>query len=236
MAPGGCAVPNNINWFRVLDTSLPGRQILPRTGGFGVREFAWWHLCCSPKAVHKTAKPDTTVLRQTAAKIAADREPRQCRSGLRKLSIAAVFATALSLLLPFTTFAEGPVLTLAMVKPGDLLKRQFQPLKERLGVGAPRATQPQPAAPSVDSRRLMLTEKIILSLNVPLEKRSDSEPGSSVMLTRTNLRELGLSRMWASLEAGYGQFFSDKGPMIYGRNGARWEEPSCGYLKITFSF
>lgn len=155
---------------------------------------------------------------------------------LRGLSPAVRLVAALCVALPLALQAEGPILTLAMVKPGDLLKRQFQTVKERLGVGLSRAAQSQPATSAAEVPALSLTANLVLSLTVPLQKRADAEPGSSVMLTRTNLRELGRSKMWASIEAGYGQFFSDKEPTIYGHNGSRWEEPSCGYLKLSFSF
>ena len=139
-------------------------------------------------------------------------------------------------MLPLALHAEGPILTLAMVKPQDLLKHQFQPIKDRLGVGSQRAVQSPPPASTRDVPELSLPDKIEFSITLPLRKRAESDPGSSVTLSRTNLREFGLSKMWASVEAGYGQLFSDKGPTIYGHNGARWEEPSCGYVKLSFSF
>jgi hypothetical protein len=148
---------------------------------------------------------------------------------LSRISMVTMF----SLMLPIAASAESPILTLAMVRPEDMVKRHVQIPRERPAAEVFQ-TAPAPAAAPVsfETLRLSLGETAILSLAAPLQRRSES---GSVMLTRTNLREFGRPRMWASLEAGYGQVF-EKGKTLYGHNGSLWEERGGGYLKLIFSF
>lgn len=80
----------------------------------------------------------------------------------------------------------------------------------------------------------------ILSLpkTLILEKPAPQEKHSPLQITRRSARGNEDAKLWASasIQAGYGEIYSDKTSAIYGHNGTRWEEPSCGYIKIRFRF
>ena len=154
----------------------------------------------------------------------------------RRVLPIAVFC---SLLPALTSRAEPPVLKLAMVRPNDLLARPL-PSADRFTVNNSSTSTAafQPVRPATDQSFRLAVEPIHLSISL-LERRTyptSSGPSGSLFSTRRNLSELGRSKVWATLATGYGQLFADRSPIIYGRNGAAWEEPSCGYFKLSFSF
>jgi hypothetical protein len=141
------------------------------------------------------------------------------------------FCFAFSLL---SLLASEPILTLAMVNRDSFPKHQFHTVKSR-----PTAT----ATPSVPIQASTSLEKTLRRASVELPFASVEHVGTpaklemanTLLLTRDS-RSSSRASFWASFQPGYGEIFGDDSAAFYGRTGTGWEEPSCGYLKIRFSF
>ena len=197
-----------------------------------------WHTRCLKFSV-KTAVQPATVLRQYPAKRALTSAPRWNLTRLRSLSVRTlILSTACALLSTVSSQAQSRLLTLAMLRPDDLPVRRVSIVADRLVIdtAAPAPAPVQPVSTTSESLSLLTAEKFVLSIRSVSEWRRDPPAGNAFSLSRISLRDLGRPNTWAYFQAGYGQLFNDKTPVIYGRNGAWFEEPSCGYFRICFSF
>jgi len=101
---------------------------------------------------------------------------------------------------------------------------------------------PHASLPSIDDKppgslslRLAITEEDEdAAISFLLQKRP-LQATRNPLTIKKNLASYGHARTWASINAGYGQLFNQP-ERLERWNGAGWEEPSCGYLKISFSF
>jgi hypothetical protein len=156
-----------------------------------------------------------------------------------RISLRLFFLAAICAVLPTISLqAQSRLLTLAMVRPDDLLSRREATTTDHVVREAPAsiATPAQPEPTASEGFSLLTAEKFVLSLRTMQELRRESQGSNAFSLSRMSLRDLGRPNTWACLQAGYGQLFNDKTPLIYGRNGSWLEEPSCGYFRICFSF
>jgi hypothetical protein len=187
----------------------------------------------------KTAMQLDQELRQSTAKRVMDVGFVSRSLNLRRISVRAFFLAAICALLPASSLqAQNRLLTLAMVRPDDLAVRRVTTAADRLVIEtstlAPAPSQSL-SAPT-GGLSLLAAEKFVLSIRTLPEWRRDPQAVNAFSLSRMSLRDFGRPNAWAYLQAGYGQLFNDKTPLIYGRNGSWFEEPSCGYFRVCFSF
>jgi len=83
----------------------------------------------------------------------------------------------------------------------------------------------------------------LFRLETPLELQPAKAPHPGFLnlpffslFKRKTVREREYAHSWATLEPGFGQIYLDHPEAIYGRHGAGWQEPSCGYLKVCLKF
>jgi hypothetical protein len=128
-------------------------------------------------------------------------------------------------MLPGTLKAVEPILTLAMVDYDSLAHHT-----------APRDYFPAHASETVsptEAAKTIALENSFRPLTLSLEKLPQRRFVSPLFQTGRYLTERGYSKFWSCVQAGYGEIFANKSPIIYGHN---FEEPSCGYLKFCFHF
>jgi hypothetical protein len=86
-----------------------------------------------------------------------------------------------------------------------------------------------------DTVPLSITRNLQSDSVVHLGKPAGSAPANPLVVGRRPEVENGSVRgTW--IEAGFGEIFRERPAAIYGRHGAGWQEPSCGYLKVKLSF
>ncbi len=148
------------------------------------------------------------------------------------LSSAAGLMICCSVLLQAAVQAAEPILTLAMVGH-DVMPAQR--LLSRFSVESAPLPSVRPAEPGTpDILRADYFDSAISKPTVFLEKTPTPRRANIFLATGQYWTERGHSKLWSKLSAGYGQVFYDYSWVIYGRNG--WEEPGCGYLKISLQF
>jgi hypothetical protein len=179
------------------------------------------------------------ALRQSTVKRAIGVESVSRSLSPGRISLRLFFLAAICAVLPAISLqAQSRLLTLAMVRPDDLLSRRVATTTDHVVRETPVsiATPGQPAPATTEGSSLLAAEKFVFSMRTMQEWRRESQSVNAFSLSRMSLRDLGRPNTWACLQAGYGQLFNDKNPLIYGRNGSWFEEPSCGYFRICFSF
>jgi hypothetical protein len=90
-----------------------------------------------------------------------------------------------------------------------------------------------------DSLRVDALELGTIEPSAFLEKVAAARRGNVLFSTGQYWTERGHSKLWSRLAVGYGEVFYDPTVVnhywvIYGRNG--YEEPGCGYVKISLNF
>jgi hypothetical protein len=145
----------------------------------------------------------------------------------------AVFAVACLISI---AHAAEPLLTLAMGRADTSNARRVQIAKT--AEASPAATVPALTTIPRSFRLSETNEVARFSTRSMMEKRTEKEVRHPFKLARRNDPANSDVRLWASasLQAGYGEVYSDKSSSIYGHNGTRWEEPSCGYVKLHVRF
>ena len=131
-----------------------------------------------------------------------------------------------------------PILTLAMVGH-DVTPRQST-VHSRFSVASAPLPTVRPVEPlTADSLRVDALEAGAIEPSVFLEKVAPARRGHPIFSTGQYWTEQGHSKLWSRLAAGYGEVFYDPTVVnhywvVYGRNG--YEEPGCGYVKISLNF
>lgn len=138
-----------------------------------------------------------------------------------------------------TLCAGEAVLSLAMVRYGEMQTRVYSGFDSLAAAishqsVATSITVADEIRRSLPTFRLSAAEQNDTAFNFQLREPPQPPPRNPLVL-RKNLANYGHSRAWASVNAGYGQIFKQSA-RLQRWNGAGWEEPSCGYVKISFSF
>ena len=68
----------------------------------------------------------------------------------------------------------------------------------------------------------------------PFEKQNDSCQHDWFQFVRKKSDGNGWLGSWLHVEAGYGQFYQIESSI--GKNTMEWQQPSCAYLRASFSF
>lgn len=185
----------------------------------------------------KTTVPLNQLVRRAAVKSARTADCGPSCLSLHRVSVRVFLLTAICVLLPAASLqAQNRLLTLAMLRPDDRPVRRLATDTDHLTLGIPASAPIQAQSEPGERLNLLVAEKFALSIRDQQLWRHDVPAVNSVSLSRMSLREFGRPNVWASFEAGYGQLFTDRSPLIYGRNGSAFEEPSCGYFRLCFSF
>jgi len=138
--------------------------------------------------------------------------------------------------------ADDRILTLAMVNYSLLPAHQVQTMRDNYPGLVPTVFKApdEPAATSAVltffSAQISISPARFAEMQAQIERPFQLEPPNVLALAGQASSDRGFARVWNRLGAGYGQVFYDKTAVLYGRNGTRWEEPGCGYLKISFRF
>jgi len=133
--------------------------------------------------------------------------------------------------------AAEPLLTLALLTddavPGQTLESAHFTAALSLRT---RFVAFKPSAPA----SMTLESPLVLAVDAAAPAEHPAEPLlRSVLVPDTDeAEETSRHGLLASarFQAGLGQIFPDRSDIIYGRNGTKLEEPSCGYLKISIRF
>lgn len=128
--------------------------------------------------------------------------------------------------------AAEPILSLTMAKL-DIRSERRAPIS-RFAPGTSTTIQ---NARHVEAFLPRPTEFLSFSHSLVLKKSTAEERHHLLQLTRRSARNQD-AKLWASasIQAGYGEIYPDETSALAGHNGTRWEEPSCGYIKIRFRF
>jgi hypothetical protein len=129
-----------------------------------------------------------------------------------------------------------PILTLAYLRTDTAPSYAPSPGPARATVFLQAPSVPSTNAParlSLDTNGVPVQTVTALSLS------TGEQPSRDMLKAGPRTDEEAERRgLWASarFQAGVGQIFHDRPAVIYGRNGTRWEEPGCGYLKVSIRF
>ena len=143
-----------------------------------------------------------------------------------------IIVFAAGLILNHSLAAAEPILSLRMAKL-EIRTERRAPIS-RLGSGTPAAIETaRHVEVPLPRRNEMLSFPRSLVLEKPVAERH-----RLLEISRRDALNDEDAKLWASasIQAGYGEIYPDKIAAIYGHNGTRWEEPSCGYIKIRFRF
>ncbi len=177
------------------------------------------------------------VQRVTAVEIT----PEAVEAGKRTAHLRILVAICLFASLDFANSlcAGEAMLSLAMVRYGEMKTRidsgfdSFATAISQRSAAANIAMAQESPRP-FPAFRLSNAEQSDSAFTFQLREPPQPLPRNPLVL-RKNLANYGHSRTWASVNAGYGQIFKQSA-RLERWNGAGWEEPSCGYLKVSFSF
>ena len=138
-----------------------------------------------------------------------------------------------------TLHAGEAVWNLAMVRYGEMQTRVYSGFDSLAAAISHKSVATSITVADESPRplpafRLSASEQDDTAFNFRLREPPQPPPRNPLVL-RKNLANYGHSRAWASFNAGYGQIFKQSA-RLQRWNGAGWEEPSCGYVKISFSF
>lgn len=144
---------------------------------------------------------------------------------------AMILAFSLGLILNLSLAAAEPILSLRMAKL-EIRTERRSPIS-RIASGTPAAVETAQHVEVLLPRR---NEILSFPRSLVLEKPA-AERHPLLELSRRSAFDQD-AKLWASasIQAGYGEIYPDKTAAVYGHNGTRWEEPSCGYIKIRFRF
>ena len=180
-------------------------------------------MCCFLHFVQKTAQPWSAFQRPHAGTATAGTTLR------RPVGWALLLAGLCGVVLIPARAAE-PILTLAMATPDSFRRPAL--IRKQLPVDAPAAIQAaRPAAPAATPA---LFETSLPRATEYLTRETPPPRANPILMTGRYLTELGHAKFWSRLTAGYGEVFYGHSAAVYGHNG--WEQPACGYLKLSFSF
>ncbi len=130
-------------------------------------------------------------------------------------------------------------MTLAMIRPNQTSLQNFEVGRDYISSGynhsssilIPKHYSAKIKAPKADQPK---QAEVLVNENQVRVENSYSPGVFSIF--RMNTEETNRGNLWAHVQAGYGQIWQDESIVVRGKNGTAWEQPSCGYLKATFSF
>lgn len=134
--------------------------------------------------------------------------------------------------------AGEPGYTLAMVNYDRLLNRNFFAGSSVRSTAVPLSRSSPNQNEKNTATRFDEIHRETAELNlVPHLTRQDDPPPRDLFSLTKQLFGWGYEPKGSPyLGAGYGEIFDYRLPLMNEHNGTGWEEPGCGYLKITFTF
>ena len=142
-----------------------------------------------------------------------------------------VLAVCGLVLLAHSARAQDRVLTLSIVNFNFLLNPPFQTIQDTLPIMASLSIRPEQSSMAA---RPVFQEGASFATTLFLETTFQPEAVNVFSLARQNGR--AAFGIWDLVQAGYGQTFYDRMVPAYAQHGAGQEEPTYGYLKISFRF
>lgn len=127
--------------------------------------------------------------------------------------------------------AQDRILTLSIVNFSSLLNSRFPMVSDTLPVMTSLSLRP---VEGFMANRPAFQESVSFTTTLFFEKPFQPEPVNVNFLARQNGQ--ASSAIWNRVQAGYGQTFYDRLVPAYVQHGAGQEEPTYGYLKISFRF
>jgi hypothetical protein len=152
----------------------------------------------------------------------------------RAVRVLALAAFGLSLLVG-SVRAQERLLTLSIVNFNSLLSPRFETVTEPFSLVTSQFLLFKPESVLRPGGEPSRPEALHLSATL-FGNLIEPAAANQIPLTRSESRERNLFGLWSWLGAGYGQIFYDRKVPAYTQHGAGQEEPTFGYLKVTFSF
>jgi hypothetical protein len=125
---------------------------------------------------------------------------------------------------------DKPIMTLAMSSCDQLLFHAYTFVPDHSTMEASRSRPSGQDQRATETAKPDFLEWTACSFSLRAEQHNKVDWGNLFLLPRKILRESGRSRTWGGIRAGFGRVFFDK-PAFKG-----WQDPPCGFLKVSFSF